>query len=623
MEPEEALHFHILRRKKDGVEDWIDAVVEKIGAVPTLNDVLLPAMKEVGDKFGAGELILPFVLQSAEVMKRAVARLENYLDRIEGYTKGTVVLATVFGDVHDIGKSLVNTILTNNGYTVVDLGKQVPIGTIIDAAKEHDATAIGLCALLVSTSKQMPLCVQELHDAGPRVPGADRRRRDQPRLRPARVLYPNGTRRRRRSTSPASSTARTPSRAWPMMDQLVDADARAGARRRRPATRRRRCARRAPSPSGPTPTDDSVRSAARTDVPVPEPPFWGVREIDGRPRRGLPPPRHARAVQAPLGRARREGRGVAEARRRGLPPAPGAHVARAGLPAPARAARLLPLLQRGQRGRRARPRGPREASSSASSSRASPSTTASAWPTSTGRRTRGELDVVALQAVTAGDEVTELMAKLEADGEFAEQLFVHGLGVQTAEGMAEWLHAEVAPRPRHRPPTRAAATRGATRPCPEQSEHEKVFRLLDAPSIGLRLTGGYAVEPEQSTVAIVAHHPQAVYFGMKSGFLPKNDRQARDDLIAGTDRDPASLAAALPDADPPKPATAMRRGELHQALAQRIGERPARPGGLEPEPGAGSFRHALACTPSTPWARSLLRRPRRPGPPSHRSGPRG
>ena len=140
MEPEEALHWHILRRKKDGVEDWIDRSVEKIGAVPTLNEVLLPAMKEVGDKFGAGELILPFVLQSAEVMKRAVAQLENYLDRIEGHTKGKVVIATVFGDVHDIGKSLVNTILTNNGYTVIDLGKQVPIDTIIDAAVEHEAT---------------------------------------------------------------------------------------------------------------------------------------------------------------------------------------------------------------------------------------------------------------------------------------------------------------------------------------------------------------------------------------------------------------------------------------------------------------------------------------------------
>src|ERR1700752_3973434 len=149
-------------------------------------------MKEVGDKFGAGELILPFVLQSAEVMKTAVAQLERYLDKIEGYTKGTVVLATVFGDVHDIGKSLVNTILTNNGYTVVDLGKQVPISTILDAAVEHNATAIGLSALLVSTSKQMPACVQELHQGGLDFPvlvgGAAINRNFG-----LRILYPNGT----------------------------------------------------------------------------------------------------------------------------------------------------------------------------------------------------------------------------------------------------------------------------------------------------------------------------------------------------------------------------------------------------------------------------------------------
>src|SRR3954451_18551709 len=191
MEPEEALHWHILRRKKDGVEAQIDAAVEKLGAVPDLNDVLLPAMKEVGDKFGAGELILPFVLQSAEVMKRSVAQLEKYLDRIEGYTKGTVVIATVFGDVHDIGKSLVNTILTNNGYTVVDLGKQVPVSTIIEAAKEHEATAIGLSALLVSTSKQMPLCIQELHNQGLEFPvliGGAAINRDFG----LRVLYPGG-----------------------------------------------------------------------------------------------------------------------------------------------------------------------------------------------------------------------------------------------------------------------------------------------------------------------------------------------------------------------------------------------------------------------------------------------
>ena len=142
------------------------------------------------------------------------------------------------------------------------------------------------------------------------------------------------------------------------------------------------------------------------------------------------------------------------------------------------------------------------------------------------------------------------MAQLEADGEFAEQLFTHGLGVQTAEGIAEWLHALRAPRPRHRAATRAGATRGATPRARSSPSTRRSSACSTRPSIGLRLSGGYAVEPEQSTVAIVAHHPQAVYFGMKSGFLPKTDRQARDELIAGTDRDPASLDAALPESDP-------------------------------------------------------------------------
>ncbi|MDD2921053.1 MAG: homocysteine S-methyltransferase family protein, partial [Anaerolineales bacterium] len=139
-------------------------------AVHTLNNVLLPAMKEVGDKFGAGELILPFVLQSAEVMKKTVNHLENYLEKVAGVTKGTVVIATVYGDVHDIGKNLVKTILANNGYTVIDLGKQVPAETIITKSVEANATAIGLSALLVSTSKQMPLIVNEMHRRGHKIP---------------------------------------------------------------------------------------------------------------------------------------------------------------------------------------------------------------------------------------------------------------------------------------------------------------------------------------------------------------------------------------------------------------------------------------------------------------------
>ena len=123
-------------------------------------------MKDVGDRFGAGELILPFVLQSAEVMKRAVSQLERYLEHQEGYTKGRVVLATVFGDVHDIGKNLVNTILSNNGYTVYDLGKQVPLNVFLIRPLRSTLMLSVSRALLVSTSKQMPLCVKELHKRG-------------------------------------------------------------------------------------------------------------------------------------------------------------------------------------------------------------------------------------------------------------------------------------------------------------------------------------------------------------------------------------------------------------------------------------------------------------------------
>ena len=135
------------------------------------------------------------------------------------------------------------------------------------------------------------------------------------------------------------------------------------------------------------------------------------------------------------------------------------------------------------------------------------------------------------------------MAQLEKDGEFAEQLYVHGLGVQTAEGMAEWSHAQIRAELGIEPDQGRRWSWGYPA-CPEQSEHEKLFRLIDASQIGLRLSGGHAIEPEQSTVAIVAHHPQAVYFGMKSGFIPKD--KVGDELIAGTERG----GALPPETDP-------------------------------------------------------------------------
>jgi 5-methyltetrahydrofolate--homocysteine methyltransferase len=526
MEPEEALHWHILRRKRDGVERQIDLCNEKIGAVPTLNTVLLPAMKEVGDKFGAGELILPFVLQSAEVMKRAVAQLEKYLDKIEGYTKGTVVIATVFGDVHDIGKSLVNTILTNNGYTVVDLGKQVPIGTIVDAAKEHEADAIGLSALLVSTSKQMPAAVSELYAQGLEFPvlvGGAAINRNFGR----RILYPNGTS-SDEIYEPGVFYCKDAFEGLHVVDQLVDGEA------RETLVEKIRAEAKNLRENGEEPEelitdDDTVRSAARTDVPVPEPPFWGVREIpvdldDVFPHLDL----HV------LFKLHWGGKGVkGEAWETLLEE------------------EFRPTLRRlwAEKDEWLRPRAVLGYFPCASEGNelivfdpqdADRELTRLVFPRQP-KHDRiclsdfyrpldsGERDVVALQIVTAGAEVTELMAKLEADGEFAEQLFVHGLGVQVAEGMAEWLHAEVRSALGIDPAQGRRWSWGYPA-CPDQSEHEKVFGLLDAGQIGVSLSDGFAVEPEQSTAAIIAHHPQAVYFGMKSGRLPKES--SPDQIIA-------------------------------------------------------------------------------------------
>jgi len=563
MEPEEALHWQILHRKKEGVEDWIDRSVDKIGAVPTLNEVLLPAMKEVGDKFGAGELILPFVLQSAEVMKRAVAQLENYLERIEGHTKGKVVIATVFGDVHDIGKSLVNTILTNNGYTVIDLGKQVPVDTIISAAVEHEADAIGLSALLVSTSKQMPICVQELHERGLEFPvlvGGAAINRDFGR----RILYPGG----KESDdvyAPGVFYCKDAFAGLDTMDALIDDETRASlVQRIRSEAKELRQKREEPDNAPPT-TDDTVRSAARTDVPIPEPPFWGVREVPvdldgvfphldrhvlfklhwgGRGKKGEEWRRIVEGHDGDEGFAPRLERMWGE--QDYVHPR-----ARLGyFPCAADGNELVifdPEDPERELERLVFPRQPKHDRICL---------TDFFRPLDSGER-----DVVALQGVTVGPEVTERIEQLERDGEFAEQLYVHGLGVQAAEGLAEWLHSEV------RSDLGIERDQGRRYSwgypaCPDQSEHEKVWRLLGLEGIGMTLSGGYAVEPEQSTVAIVAHHPQAVYFGMKSGFIPKE--KAPDELIAGTERggelppesDPrdGSVEAEATDAGEPQPA---------------------------------------------------------------------
>jgi 5-methyltetrahydrofolate--homocysteine methyltransferase len=330
------------------------------------------------------------------------------------------------------------------------------------------------------------------------------------------------------------------------MDQLIEPQAREAlvSKTRDAALRLRE---KGPEPEA-LPTDDaSVRSAARTDNPIPTPPFWGVREVDVNMDEVF----HHLDTHV-LFKLHWGGRGVKGEEWKRLVsedfrPRLERMWSEQDYLHPRALLGYFPCYSEGNEVVVLHPED-RETVLERLVFPRQPKHDRICLADFFRPRDSGELDVVALQAVTAGDEVTELMARLEKDGEFAEQLFVHGLGVQTAEGMAEWLHACVR-RDLGIPLTQGRRYSWGYPACPEQSEHEKVFRLLEAPSIGLRLSGGYAVEPEQSTLAIVAHHPQAVYFGMKSGFLPKSDRQARDEVIAGTDKDPANLDE-LPDAEP-------------------------------------------------------------------------
>jgi 5-methyltetrahydrofolate--homocysteine methyltransferase len=316
------------------------------------------------------------------------------------------------------------------------------------------------------------------------------------------------------------------------VDQLIDADAREALLvKTRDEARKLREKGEEPD-DGPPLTDDSVRSSARTDTPVPEPPYWGVRDVEVDLEEVFPYlDRHV------LFKLHWGGRGVKGEDWERL-------VSEDFAPRLERMWReqsyLHPRACLGYFGCAAQgnelvifdPEDPDRELERLVFPR-QPKHDRICLTDFFRPLDSGERDVVALQGVTVGPEVTELMAQLEKDGEFAEQLFTHGLGVQAAEGLAEWLHSEVR-RGLGIDLDQGRRYSWGYPACPDQSEHEKVWRLLELERIGMTLSDGYAVMPEQSTVAIVAHHPQAVYFGMKSGFIPK--QKSPDELIAGTER---------------------------------------------------------------------------------------
>ncbi len=523
MSSEEALHWQIVHRKKEGVEALIDDVLKRRDAVDALNNVLLPAMKEVGDKFGAGELILPFVLGSAEVMKKSVAYLERFMDKIEGLSKGVVVLATVYGDVHDIGKNLVKTILSNNGYTVHDLGKQVPANTIIDKALEHKADAIGLSALLVSTSKQMPLIVNELARRGLRIPvlvgGAAINRRFG-----RRILFLD------ESKEPYDAGVfycKDAFEGLAVVDQLLDRDrhdqfldevfneAYAEVNR---APRRRRASR---------------RQAGKTvkDAPaIPAPPFWGSRVIRDMPLQivlqhlhkpelfrlswGAKNTQGAEWRQLEAAFEERLLRMAKAAQKRGtLKP----QAVYAYLPANSDGDDLIvwdaaAYADSGDKIEAARFRFPRQ-----------PDGDFLCISDYFASYDSGATDVMVLQTVTVGAVASAEFERLQAANEYSEAYFFHGLAVQAAEATANYL-TKIA-----RGQLGIGAGQGKRYSwgypaCPELQDHQIVLQLLPqlTSKLSLTLTESWQWVPEQSTAALFTHHPDAKYYSV--GNLDRAER---------------------------------------------------------------------------------------------------
>jgi 5-methyltetrahydrofolate--homocysteine methyltransferase len=517
MTPEQKIHWMILHRKKEGIEDVLDAADVRKNPVRVLNEVLLPAMKEVGDKFGAGELILPFVLQSAEVMKKAVKHLEQFLEKAEGYTKGKVVLATVYGDVHDIGKSLVNTILSNNGYTVFDLGKQVPVNTILEKAEEVGADAIGLSALLVSTSKQMPLCVQEMDRRGMQIPvligGAAINRRFG-----RRAMFVDGE----RAFDSGVFYCKDAFEGLETMDKLQD-----------PAARKDFVEKNFQDAKDDvflrTNVGKDIRggeeAGARSDVaannPVPAPPFWGTRTLHDIPFDEVFDLLDLDELYRLQWGARGSGEQYHKTVREEFEPALKRlkeDAKKNGWVKPEAVYGYFPAQSSGND---VIVYDPAAYSSDGGSLR---EIARFHFPRMVGRERlcladyirsvdSGDVDVLPLQIVTVGNEATKRFEELQAKNEYTEAYYSHGFSVEAAEAVAEWMHRHIKSELQVPQGKRYSWGYGA---CPDLDDHAVVFKLLPArESLGMDLTEAFQLMPEQSTAAIVIHHPEAKYYAVR------------------------------------------------------------------------------------------------------------
>ncbi|MGE5822444.1 MAG: dihydropteroate synthase [Nitrososphaerota archaeon] len=513
-------YYRIVSRIKDGIEDdVVGSISDKLGkklkakteniqkeemlrkhpelahdaAVETLNEVLLPAMKEVGDKFGAGELILPFVLKSAECMKSAVSELEKYLIKKQGVSKGKLVLCTVYGDVHDIGKNLVKTIFSNNGYTVYDLGKQVPIQQIIDKIKEVQADAVGLSALLVSTSKQMQFFVEKAKELDLKIPalcgGAAINSDYISRIAKADEVYRAGVFYCKTAFDGLNvmNKLRSPERdkfiqEWNTKISKYDEKKTTGLK---------------------TEIDSLVSKikpasppiAPHLDIPIILTPSeidleevwrylnkkslfvlsWGIRgksasKMIGDPealllewkKKVIDEALFSPSVVYSYFRCNNQGnRLVVESKKQGE--------------------------------------------------------VAFEFPRSSKPKHLcitdyfGKQDIVAFQVVTVGQKTVSKIEELNSNNNYTDAYYLHGLAVETAEALAEWVHHRI------RSELNIDKNRGLRYSwgypsCPDTMQHYLVWKLIDPTSCGIGLTTAGQITPEYSTAAVVVHHPDAEYF---------------------------------------------------------------------------------------------------------------